>query len=140
MANGNKDKRVNYLGKPYNFQDDGFSWDFKDSEMIDWYTDKKSGKIDWNQLEQVRRVRDGFMANDQWEDTPHITTSRKRGLADLDPGWYDYGKDPHIGKDGRPMEYPTINQKSYSSGQTIRKPSTESRLIDGFKQEDRGIY
>ena len=141
MANGNEDKRVNYLGDPYTMQDDGFSWDFKDSELIDFYTDKESGDINWDRLEEVRSIRDGFMANEQWEGDPHISTSRKRGLADLDEGFYDYGEGTN--KDGYKfqnyMRYPTINQRAYSEKSDIRRTAIEDKLIDEFSNEE-SIY
>jgi|8_EtaG_2_1085327.scaffolds.fasta_scaffold307573_1 hypothetical protein len=101
----NKDKRVNWKGDPYTFQDDGFSWDFKDSELIDFYTNKESGKINWKHIEGARNVRDGYLANEQWDKNPRFTTSQDRGYADLDKERYNYGENNEL-------TYPVINQSS----------------------------
>ena len=121
----NEDKRVTWEGKPYTFNDEGFSWDFKDSEIIDWLADRESGKINWGKVRSLRSTRDSFIANEQWVGDPHVTTARKRGLMDLDEEHYDYGDD----KDG----YPSINTNSYM-GKLVgdKAPKIEDKFMKSY--------
>ena len=119
-------------------------WELTDSELISHYTDKKTGKINWKVIEDVRKTRDSYMITGSDQTAPRV---RKR-FADLESGWYDFDErvDPTY-PGGKTMmkgrSYPLINQGAYMSGQKLRRSkqgNMSDKIMEMFKESDKPLY
>tara|TARA_R110002051_G_scaffold125288_1_gene198671 strand:+ start:6858 stop:7223 length:366 start_codon:yes stop_codon:yes gene_type:complete len=89
-------------------------WNDTDSQLIDYYTNRKTGKIAWDNVESGRMIRD--------ENTGSGKYNKK--FADLDESWYDWGSFDKNRES--PSAYPIINRETFGK--------VENKILDAFNK------